>query len=358
MSFTTATPEWSIQPTPNPSGVEASVLKSVSCVSSAMCVGVGYSQNPNQQVLAESWNGLSWTIVPTPVPAGAVQSALKSVSCFSAAACTAVGEIEVKVGSGYTFNTLAERWNGTQWTVQSSANAGSFSVLEGVACPTATVCEAVGRGEASTDSLAEVWKNGVWSLQSAPDVAFGLGLTTVSCVSVKSCEALSNFNEQAAHWNGVAWSSETPPHPAQGVSCPSASVCVAVGAKGGSLGGGPWSGTAETETAGTWSADSLVYPSGAQEEKLQAVECSTTTSCIATGTYKNSAGEWLPWVEELSGSQWRVHAVPNPEGSQTGALSGTELDGVSCAIATECTAVGAYINSAKTTVTLAETSGP
>ena len=64
------------------------------------------------------------------------------MSCSSPGACTAVGVFDNLPGTG----TLVERWNGTSWSIQASANpAGAFtSVLFGVSCPAATFCVAVG----------------------------------------------------------------------------------------------------------------------------------------------------------------------------------------------------------------------
>jgi hypothetical protein len=70
---------------------------------------------------------------------------LAAVTCTSASACTAVGTYTASSGKGVT---LAERWNGKSWKIQSSPNlAGALlSQLVGVACTSATSCTAVGTG--------------------------------------------------------------------------------------------------------------------------------------------------------------------------------------------------------------------
>jgi hypothetical protein len=60
---------------------------------------------------------------------------LEGVSCSSAKACTAVGS------SGN--DTLAERWDGRNWAVQSTLNPVTgtyFSELVGVSCSSACAC--------------------------------------------------------------------------------------------------------------------------------------------------------------------------------------------------------------------------
>jgi hypothetical protein len=89
--------------------------------------------------LAERWDGTSWTVQATPNPTGASESTLARVSCGSASACTAVG-------SSFTNSaTLAEAWDGTSWTIQATPNPpGAFAQLNGVWCDAASACTAVG----------------------------------------------------------------------------------------------------------------------------------------------------------------------------------------------------------------------
>jgi hypothetical protein len=89
--------------------------------------------------LAESWNGTSWTIQRVPSPPGSNTIVLNGVSCTSPSACTAVGEYDTSKGAQ---PGLAERWNGTSWTVQ--ATPAGTDVLDDVSCGTPTTCTAVG----------------------------------------------------------------------------------------------------------------------------------------------------------------------------------------------------------------------
>jgi hypothetical protein len=85
---------WSVVPTADPSGATSSQLNGVSCARSNVCVGVGqYTSNGTTLTLAERWNGSTWTIIPTPNPARALlASKLTSVSCAAlTTGCIAVG---------------------------------------------------------------------------------------------------------------------------------------------------------------------------------------------------------------------------------------------------------------------------
>jgi hypothetical protein len=189
---------WSIMPTPNPSGALTSFLLGVSCTSATACTAVGYYDNSTSQSpsLAEAWNGSSWSIQPTPNPSSS--GVLRAVSCTSASACSAVGDDTAG-------NTLAEAWNGTSWSIQSTPNptGANASVLYGLSCTAATACTAVGSSYPSTGSiitLAEVWNGSTWTLQSTPNPAATASfLAAVSCTSSTSCSAVGYQNYLASY---------------------------------------------------------------------------------------------------------------------------------------------------------------
>ena len=72
--------------------------------------------------MAERWNGKRWSVQPVAVPA-APNSFLTGVSCTSTTACTAVGDAFADSSFNNTVGTVAERWNGTTWSLQPSPKA-------------------------------------------------------------------------------------------------------------------------------------------------------------------------------------------------------------------------------------------
>ena len=189
---------WSVQPTPNPSGIGAG-LTAVSCVSASSCVAVGgYINNSSRDAaLAERWNGSSWTIQPLSVP-GAVASDLFGVSCVSAAACTAVGSYRTSSGG----HTLALHWNGSGWAVQSTPNPTSGALLLGVACGSSVACTAVGGYTNSASRLATLamsWNGSSWATQPTVDPAGSDSqLRAVSCPSAATCTAVGESAPNSA----------------------------------------------------------------------------------------------------------------------------------------------------------------
>jgi hypothetical protein len=117
----------------------------VSCNSSGGCTAVGdYTDSSGtQDTLAEAWDGTTWSIQTTPIPSGAEGSNLAGVSCTSTGPCTAVGSYTDSSGVKHT---LAEVWDGTSWSIQTTPgpSGGQLPTLSGVACTTANGCTAVG----------------------------------------------------------------------------------------------------------------------------------------------------------------------------------------------------------------------
>jgi hypothetical protein len=328
----------------------------VSCTSASACTAVGDFENSLDATaaLVERWNGTAWTVQSTPTPSGAAASYLNGVSCTSASACTAVGQYVTGAG---TTATLAERWNGTAWTVQSTPapSGATASFLQEVSCPSASACTAVGYYLASGTSttFAERWNGTAWTLQStpAPSGATASYLNGVSCPSASACTATGFYSTGttdltlAETWNGTAWTVQSTPAPSgatsselYGVSCPSASACTAAGNYETSTGATvtlaeSWNGTA-------WTVQSTPSPSGAIAAFLDGVSCPAASSCTASGWYQISSGAYETLAETWNGTAWTVQSTPNPSGA-----TDSYLFGVSCPSVSACAAVGYDLNS-------------
>jgi len=167
-----------------------SFLYSVSCTSADFCAAVGYNSSGDN---AETWNGSTWTAQPTPTPAGGSSLDLKGVSCVTADSCETVGWY---FSSTFAQLTVAEKWNGTAWAVQTTPNPASSTDngLLGVRCTSASSCTSVGFTEPNitNETLAEVWNGKSWGLQSTPNRtgASNNVLNGVSCGAAGSCVAV------------------------------------------------------------------------------------------------------------------------------------------------------------------------
>jgi hypothetical protein len=180
-------------------------LDGVSCPSTTICVAVGAN---GASPIAALWDGATWTTQSTPIPAAGGQGTLSAVSCASAAACTAVGFCDACTAPDAE-QTLAERWDGTRWSIQDTPNVpGSRDRLTSVSCSAPTACTAVGRALSTppaataglTKPVIESWAGTTWTTE-APAVVGPFGrswtndqvtLNGVFC-STAACTAVGTF---------------------------------------------------------------------------------------------------------------------------------------------------------------------
>jgi hypothetical protein len=295
-----------------------------------------------------------WVVQATSPPAQG--GAVLAVSCPSPTACTAVGDQGTSTGTA----TLAEHWNGSSWAIQTTPNVPSqiSNILAGVSCPTTTECIAVGNDAApyqefqkpEVQTLAERWDGTSWSIETTPNLVNPLSgwanpdLRAVSCPDASECMAVGYYHNASntlvalvERWNGTSWGIEDTPDPPggsnvlYGVSCPSALRCTAVGAFGDELGGT----FAERWNGKVWTVQATPRPASTHN-RLLAVSCPSVSECTAAG-YEFGARPETALVERWNGIGWGVQATPKPAG--VGA-AGSWLAGVACASVTHCTVVG------------------
>lgn len=270
--------------------------------------------------------------------AGAAVAALILAGVAAPAASAAAGPAAHQPGS-------AAPATGASWAIQPTPNPpASQGLLSAVSCPSATGCVAVGSRRDRTGAgvtLAESWNGTTWSVLKTPNPpgSPNSALTGVSCTSATFCIAVgysiySTGNVPLAEvWNGTRWSIQQTialAHGGQlnGVSCASASACVAVGYSftvGGRLAlAEVWNGTAwgiRTTAPGPTTSD------------FTSVSCVSASACTAVGSYQHGNGAAQPLAEAWNGLSWSMQAFPSPQ-------FGGGLNGVSCTSASFCLAVG------------------
>ena len=364
-------PSWSVVPSPNrtPGGNQ---LSGVSCATASFCMAVGTS-GTGTATLAEPWNGSAWSIANTPAIPTGTQGYLGGVSCPSASFCIAVGLYHSQTAGGAN-GQLAYTWNGSTWSIANTPALPTGSTsgsLGGVSCPSASFCMAVGGYYTSSGGggqLAYTWNGSAWSVVTVPALPAGdadPSFDGVSCPSAGFCMAVGSYYTSsgggglfADTWNGSAWSAVTVPAlptgasgSLTGVSCPIASSCMAVGSYYSSSAGGQLT---DTWNGSTWSAVATpALPTGASGS-LTGVSCPIASSCMAVGSYySSSAGGQL--ADTWNGSTWSAVAVPS---APTGARY--SLDELSCTSTTFCVGVGVHSYPGSTTQssqTLVESGG-
>jgi hypothetical protein len=176
---------------PNQDGVNPanSTLTGISCVTASFCMAVGWTfEGEDQSVqisywstLAERWNGSRWSVLPTPpTPGGSAQ--LLAVSCTTTSNCEAVG-----YDSGAQL-AIGESWDGRQWHLQATPDPGGVATitsLNGIACTSLKSCTAVGFAQSSSSllpsgPLVEQWNGAAWTIQPSAVIKGG-SLDAISC---------------------------------------------------------------------------------------------------------------------------------------------------------------------------------
>ncbi len=358
---------WSIEPTPLEPSATESTMTGVSCTSSTFCMAVANYAKPGRAhaAYAEQWNGTAWSIKGLPDPSGATASWMEGISCASSTSCFGVGSYKNSSG---TRVTLTEKWNGSEWLLQSSPNPSGAkeSELNSVSCTSASACTAVGQYLNSSsvwDTLAERWNGTEWSIQTTQNVS-GAVIThmhSVSCTSSTSCVAATDEQSSSGtlsalveRWNGTEWTTEKVVTPTgsqltflTSISCTSTTACESVGYYKNSSGTAVtlaerWNGT-------EWSVQNTPLESNATESLLRGVSCTSSTACVAVATYGSTTRAEGTYPIRWNGTEWSKTGFPNPESSPV-----TWAYGVSCNSSTSCTAVGGYENPSGTDVTLVE----
>lgn len=335
---------WRMQHAPNPPAYGGSQLNAVSCSRPDDCIAVGARSGPGgtQNTLAEHWNGKIWSVQPTPMShAEATQphatTELNGVSCSAPSACTAVGD-RLVTRPHPKLVTVAMRWNGKTWAVQSTPNSPTGeNVLFGVSCP-ATACTAIGSRSvaegispaAGGSAILAAQSNGRrWKLQPVPAPAGGPGrMQAVACASARDCIAVgANYaapaggGEQGAGfqqpvsvvWNGSTWKLAPVPYPQgarheawlYGVDCSAGTACTAVGSYSPDPGGGPAMAMAERWNGTSWTRQDAATPPG-DNAQLTAVSCPSSRFCIAVG----DTGTDGVLAERWDGSAWVLTPTP------------------------------------------------
>jgi hypothetical protein len=242
---------------------------------------------------------------PSRTRSGAWHASL--LSCFAIAL---VASLVVSVSEA-----AAAKWTLTQLPPQPIGDAEPYqSGLSGVACPSDSLCIAVGAFDTIASSRAPTAGAGSW------DVVHPMyDEPKQSCLE----------EDQAPGF------CDSPRGSMRAVSCAGESLCVAVGYEG-----SVFTSTDPTGGAGAWKVSDVNEGPGAAH--LTAVSCPSVSLCVAvSGGDGGSEGRIFTSTEPISGSWKKVQLAGSPD-----------LRGVSCATPSLCVAVAkkgrAFVSTAPT----------
>ncbi len=214
-------------------------------------------------------------------------------------------------------------------------SAKHADLVGGVSC-TGAACTAVGYyyyGTTSENTLVERWAGSSWQLERSPDSVRYSSLSGVSCPTATSCVAVGS---PILTWHGASWQISARSSAFSAVSCPTARYCLAVGmAQSGKPVYGTWRGS-------RWRTALLPAPAQSQTQQVTVtgVSCATAKFCVAVGNYATGvtaqpspAYRDRTFAEEWNGRSWRALHPAN-----VGPIDA--FSAVSCVSPANCTAVG------------------
>lgn len=187
---------WSVVPSPNV-GAGSNQLSGIVAISAndVWAVGHYYIANYVPQTLVEHWDGTEWSKVYSP-NVGVSTNQLSAISAVSANDIWAVG----RYYDGSSWQTLVEHWDGTGWSVVPSANVPTkYSFLNAVAAVSANDIWAVGyydTGSGKYENLAEHWDGIEWSVVPSPNA--GLNFDYLNGVAAVSTGDIWAVGEQSS----------------------------------------------------------------------------------------------------------------------------------------------------------------
>jgi len=262
---------------------------------------------------------------------------LFGVACASTSHCVAVGNSGNPSGSEGS-RTLILESTGASWSIVPSPHpsVARTSVLRGVACAGTTRCIAVGSylvGASVDKTLIEENSGTGWAIVPSPNPPdFDSGsLNGVTCVSASHCIAVGAYEASGGGFEplveentGGRWTIVPTPNISsdnyfEKVACTGAARCIAVGSVLKPVIG---------ENAGKgWTGVPLQGAFG-----LDDVSCGSPTQCVIVGSSGSSfGGDEHPVILESVASGWVITAGARPDGG---------LVGVTCTSANQCIAVG------------------
>jgi hypothetical protein len=279
-----------------------SAFFSVSCPSTSLCVAVDASGNALKSTTPTG----AWS-----PPAKISASSLLGVSCPSTSLCVAVN------GDG---DVLTSTDGGSSWN--SPLNVDGTNLLISVSCASETLCVAVDQNGNAVTSKDPAAVSPIWTTTVADS---GAVFDAVSCApGTTDCVAVEyGGNAVSSTDGGSTWSSPAAlgAHLA-GVSCSSASLCVAVDDAG-----NVWSSTDPTNAPPTWNSASI---DASVQHYMTAVSCASASFCVAV----DSNGSALTSTDPTGdATKWTTAEIDASNGEPR------EIFGISCASTSLCVGV-------------------
>ena len=371
---------WTLGSSPAP---EAGPLSVVACPAAGTCaVATAGSQGSAASFALYTIARGKWAseaAVPTSMPNDSFN--VTAMTCPATADCTIVGADYEAVSKRSEVSLVATKsqggWTTTRLLLPAGSGSGESMELDGIACPGAGGCVAVGEiSESNTavngapQPVIATLQGGTWTVALAPLPAdasaspVAADLADVACTAPGSCVAVGSYLPASGGWRPLIetlangnWTPGTAPLAANtgnvllySVACPAAGSCVAVGNNvyGNNVGPGTDPGVIETLTDGTWRVSTAPQPTDAPGQfwgYLWAIACPAPGSCVAVGGYNTGKSQTsLPQIDILSHGTWTAALAGSLPADAAKTMQQASADDVACTLTGDCVALVDYTN--------------
>jgi hypothetical protein len=371
---------WTLDSSPALSG---GLLDVVACPAAGTCtVATAGSQGSTASFALYSDAQGKWApeaTVPTSLPNDSFNPT--AMTCPQTADCTVIGADYEAVSKRSEVSLVATKsqrgWTTTQLPLPTGSGSAKSMELDGIACPGAGDCVAVGElSESNTAAngapqpVIATLQRGIWTVALAPLPAdasaspVAADLAAISCTAPGSCVAVGSYLAASGGWrplietlaNGNWTPGAAPLAPntdnvmLYSVACPAAGTCVAVGNNvyGNSVGPGTDPGVIETLADGTWSVATAPQPTGAPGQfwgYLWGVACPAPGSCVAVGGYNTAKSQTsLPQIDTLSDGTWTAAIAGSLPADAATKSQQASADDVACTLTRDCVTLVEYTN--------------
>ena len=291
----------------------------VACWSSSVCMAVGADSSGNAVAVSTGNGGDSWQ--SSSVPSGARD--------LDAATCITRDEL---LGGRSGVSARECRW----WSDLAAAYElpVAQTTLLGVTCTSGGTCLAAGispRQTQSYEGVIIVSTDGgrTWANAKVPLGTPGLG--SVACPSPTVCIAVG-ATVMVSSDGGQSWRQEAVNGPIDNlrtISCSSSTTCVAVGPneEAASSASAPGEAIATTDAGATWNLETLPSDSGLVTQ----ITCPDANHCLAAGADPNDSGTPSFISSSDGGTSWTSAAPPSGV---------TTVTGMACPTSGACVLVG------------------
>ncbi|HEY8081358.1 MAG TPA: hypothetical protein VIE15_04640 [Acidimicrobiales bacterium] len=282
----------------------------ITCLNRLTCLLAGESERTGangqsqwfETIFRTADGGHAWRDTPLP----SVLTSLVGLTCRSHYCFAAGGTGDFLSTATMVFGSVT---GGATWTTKLVSSA--MNTPEGIACPTARVCDVIGSTATyALDVVRTVTAGRSWTRRAV--TALGAGSVYgggITCASVQTCVlsgGVASAPVVVTTDSGTTWvpsDVQVYAPSLRDVACPSVGTCEAVGGSR-SLGGGAGIAERTTDDGKTWTVQQL--PTGFAAYRIT---CPTVTTCFALGFDSSVSGSVMARTTD-GGATWAVLPVP------------------------------------------------